>query len=115
MIIPFEDLVHTVKVYRRQEAAGIDGELVIENVDPVSVLGVVVPRSGTVTRGQREHINTGTLVLCEYHSAIQPNRWIECFEAGGGMILSGTIEQAIDPNNLHDHLELQVTENGGRT
>jgi hypothetical protein len=112
MNIPFDDLIHEVKVFRRQEKAGLDGELVVENVDPVTVRGIVCPRSGSVNRSDREFVRNTTLVLCEHHVAIVANRWIECKNDGGDIILAGTIEEAIDPNNLHDHLELQVIDKG---
>lgn len=112
MNIPSSDLIHTVKVYRRRESTGLDGEVVTDNVDPVTVRGVVCPRSGSVNRDKREFVRNSTLVLCEYHSAIVANRWIECFDAGGGMILAGTIEECIDPNNLHDHLEIMIIDKG---
>lgn len=112
MNIPESDLIHTVKVFRRRETSGLDGEVIVSNVDPVTVRGVVVPRSGTVNRDTREFVRNSTTVLCEYHSAIVANRWIECFDAGGGMILAGTIEECIDPNFLHDHLEIQVIDKG---
>lgn len=112
MIIPFDDLIHTVKVYRRQESTGLDGEVVVSNVDPVTVRGVVCPKTGYVNRESREFVRNSTLVLCEYASAIQANRWIECFDSSNALILAGTIEECIDPNNLHDHLELQAIDRG---
>lgn len=112
MTIPFDDLIHSIKVYRRLEKTGLDGETVPENVDPVTVRGIVCPQSGSVNRGDREFVRNSTLVLCEHHVAIEANRWIECFDSTNAMILSGTIEECIDPNNLHDHLELQVIDKG---
>ncbi|MBI1324371.1 hypothetical protein GC170_14465 [bacterium] len=112
MLIPFEDLIHTITVYRRENGTGHDGEPTVRNVDPVTVRGIVCPRSGSVNRDTKEFVRTGTLVLCEHHIAIVANRWIEARDDAGTLLLAGTIEEAIDPNNLHDHLELQVVDTG---
>lgn len=112
MIVPFEDLIHAVTVFRRETVKGPDGEPIARNVDPVKVMGIVCPKTGSVNRSDREFVRNTTLVICEHHVAIVANRWIECRDATGAIILAGTIEEAIDPNNLHDHLELQVVDKG---
>lgn len=112
MLIPFEDLIHSVTVYRRETSTGHDGEPVIRNVDQITVRGIVCPETGSVNRSDREFVRSSTLVLCEHHIAIVANRWLEAFDSTGALILAGTIEEAIDPNNLHDHLEVQVIDKG---
>lgn len=108
MIIPESDLIHTVRVYGRTDTLGPENEPIDSFAFVTEIAGLVVPRSARFDRETREHVATDSLVLTPYVSGIKEGQWVKCLDENGIVVLLGEITQAIDPNLIHDHLELTV-------
>lgn len=114
MIIPESDLIHTVRVYDRSDTKGPENEPVPDWTFITETPGLVVPRSARFDRETREHVATDSLVLTPYVAGVKEGQWVKCLDDAGQIVLLGEITQAIDPNLIHDHLELTVRKGAAR-
>ncbi len=108
MLIPQSDLIHAVRVYRRSVTQGSENQAVPAYGFTAELRGLVVPRSARFDRDTREYVATETLVLTQYAAGIVEGQWVKCLDSSGQTVLLGEITEVIDPNLIHDHLELKV-------
>lgn len=108
MIIPESDLIHRIRVYTRSVSSGDENQPVYAYGFNVETPGLVVPRAARIDRDTRESVATDSLVLTPFVSGIAEGQWVKCLDSTGETVLLGEITEAIDPNLIHDHLELKV-------
>jgi hypothetical protein len=108
LIIPESDLIHTIRIYSRSVSQGQENEPLYAFAFFAQIPGLVVPRSARFDRDTRESVATDTLVLTPWSPGVKEGQWVKCLNDQGAVVLVGEITQAIDPNLIHDHLELTV-------
>lgn len=108
MIIPASDLIHRIRIYSRTVTAGDENQPVYAYGFIVETPGLVVPRAARIDRDTRESVATDSLVLTPYVAGVVESQWVKCLDSTGAVVLLGEITEAIDPNLIHDHLELKV-------
>lgn len=108
MLIDESDLIHTVRILSRSVAQGAENEPVFAWATIIEVRGLVVPRSARINREGREYTAAEFLVLTAYARGVKEGQFVQCRDDEGAIVLEGEIVFAMDPNMIHDHLELTV-------
>lgn len=108
MIIDPSDLIHAVRILSRSVSKGPENEPVFRYATTMEIRGLVVPRSARINREAREYTAAEFLVITEYAKGVKEGQFVRCFDEINSLVLEGEIVFAMDPNLIHDHLELTV-------